>query len=76
MLASQYFRNIIVGETSAAFDIDTIEKKHERISSLISKYYKNSSILRNKIIETRVTCGRGPLVQGPMVGEGLTFERI
>ena len=45
---SQYFKNKLVGGTSAAFDLDTIEKKHVHISSLISKYYKNSSVLRKK----------------------------
>ena len=44
-----YFKNKVVGETSAAFDLDTIERKHEHISSLISKYYKNSSVLRKKL---------------------------
>ena len=43
---SQYFKNKLVGGTSAAFDLDTIKKKHVHISSLISKYYKNSSVLR------------------------------
>ena len=46
---SQYFKNKLVGGTSAAFDLDTIEKKHVHISSLISKYYKNSSVLRKKL---------------------------
>ena len=45
---SQYFKNKLVGGTSAAFDLDTIERKHVHISSLISKYYKNSSVLRKK----------------------------
>ena len=46
MFNSQYFKNKLVGGTSSAFDLDTIERKHEHISSLISKYYKNSSVLR------------------------------
>ncbi len=45
---SQYFKNQLVGGTSAAFDLDTIEWKHVHISSLVSKYYKNSSVLRKK----------------------------
>ena len=43
---SRYFKNKLVGGTSAAFDLDTIEWKHVHISSLISKYNKNSSVLR------------------------------
>ena len=43
---SQYFKNKLVGGTSAALDFDTIERKHVNISSLISKYYKNSSVVR------------------------------
>ena len=34
---SQYFKNKLVGGTSAAFELDTIE---------ISKYFKNRSVLR------------------------------
>ena len=45
---SQYFKNKLVGGTSAAFDLDTIERKHVHMSSLISKYYKNSSVVRKK----------------------------
>ena len=43
---SQYFKNKLVGGTSAAFDLDTIERKHVQKSSLISKYYKSSSFQR------------------------------
>ena len=43
---SQYFKNKLAGGTSAAFDLDNIERKHVHISSLMSNYYKNSSVLR------------------------------